>query len=1048
MPLAKEPLAVLFAQGVDTKTDAKQVLRGKLLDLQNCVFTKEATLSKRNGYNALSTQVDGQALPYTNAQGLAKRGSELILFANALALSYRPSSNTWQQSSPVSSVVVASSHIARTGTKQTQPDAATNANITVVAWEDSRGGVWCSVVEAATNRILLPQVQLDAGAGAQRPRCLAIGGVLHVLWANGTSIIGAIINPANPAATPTQYTLTNDLNAANPAYDAVPTYNLVSAAFAPALIAWVVSPTQFRIGYVIPAGGFGGPPQGLPGPTSPIAGTDTTGPIACAINVSKAITNLDAQVLWAGGTTLRQTFVNPLTFFSPGIITLGPIGPTRVRIAVEYGSQDLVNGGWNSWWAAEEAGVGPDLNIIRFSTLNGIGAPGPLSLIRGHNLASRAYFDNGDVYCAVSYAVLFFPYVVVIQLSGSGRAQARLFPGLTPGQPLPRQHLPNAYAINLVKNGSGSISTGRQHQIPLGYRIQLAGTSGTQFGEQGIQLATIDHAHTDSYQSVELGRGLYLAGALIQHYDGDRWAEADFHTAPDTNSGMLTIGQGAGGGLTPLQTYSYIALYEEIDGQGELHPGSPSILQKITLAGGNGTVTISIPTLRLTSKKRVRIGVFRSLGNATGTLATIPLFRVSSVDPTAVGNNGYVLNDPTIDAINFTDVMADTVAATLEPLYTNGGILPNAPPMSSGDTIAVGKTRLFWTDPVDHNLVLFSQALRDETAAELAASLRIRVDPYGGNIVGLAVMDDNVIVFKQTAVYAFGGPGPAADGGLNTNTAFTPPQLLTSDVGASSPSTIAQTPAGLVFQTSKGMYLIGRDLHVRRIGDPVYAYKDQTITRAVLIPDRPFVVFLTNAGRTLLWDYDRDQWSTFTNHLGLDATVVNNVFTYLRTDGRVFQETIGQFNDGGAHVPMLIETAWLHGPQHMQGWQKVFEAQVLGAWKSKHTLRMRYRLDYEDAYSQPFDANVNAVFSPSTYGGGNYGGPGDGSYGGLVGLSSVVYQERFGIGAKCQAISFRFEDMEAASDYGASFELSELLLTVGIEGPDRKSTRLNSSHRL
>ena len=93
---------------------------------------------------------------------------------------------------------------------------------------------------------------------------------------------------------------------------------------------------------------------------------------------------------------------------------------------------------------------------------------------------------------------------------------------------------------------------------------------------------------------------------------------------------------------------------------------------------------------------------------------------------------------------------------------------------------------------------------------------------------------------------------------------------------------------------------------------------------------------------------------------------------------------------------------------------------------------MRYKIDYEPAWSAPLLADVNSVYTPSNFGSGNYGA---GDYGPGVGVSSVVYQEEFHLNERCQAIAFRFEDLEVDPNYGPSFELSELLLTGGMLGP-------------
>ena len=402
-----------------------------------------------------------------------------------------------------------------------------------------------------------------------------------------------------------------------------------------------------------------------------------------------------------------------------------------------------------------------------------------------------------------------------------------MLPGQSTGA-LPRSHLPSVVPIST-----------RQHAIALSNRIQLTGTSGTQFGETGIRANTFDFAHPQNFQTAQLGRGLYLAAAVLQSYDGDRWAEADFSCAPDTATGGIAApvqSVNAGTNLTVGETYLWRFIYEEIDGQGEIHPGATSAPLKVLMTAANNVVTITIPTYRLTNKRRVRIGVFRSKANATGTIDQIEFFRVSSVDPTVGGSNGYLLNDTTVDTVTFVDQMPDATAALLEPLYTNGGTLSNDPVAMGGGAIAGGKSRLFWTDPSNPNLVRYSQQLRDDTAMETGSNLSLQVDPYGGPIVAIGVMDDAVYAFKTTSVYGFAGPGPDADGGKTSTNAFSPAQLVTSDVGCTDPNSVCQSPMGIVFKSAKGFKLLGRDQQVQDIGAPVYGYNGQTVTRATLLP--------------------------------------------------------------------------------------------------------------------------------------------------------------------------------------------------------------------
>ena len=57
MALTKQIVPMSFSQGVDTKSDEKQVSPGKLLSLKNAYFQESKKLIKRNGYEPYTTQV-------------------------------------------------------------------------------------------------------------------------------------------------------------------------------------------------------------------------------------------------------------------------------------------------------------------------------------------------------------------------------------------------------------------------------------------------------------------------------------------------------------------------------------------------------------------------------------------------------------------------------------------------------------------------------------------------------------------------------------------------------------------------------------------------------------------------------------------------------------------------------------------------------------------------------------------------------------------------------------------------------------------------------
>lgn len=1089
MALSPDSLALQFSGGVDTKTDGKQVATTKLLALENATFTKNGTLSKRNGYQSLGTSVDGEGGDYVNVRGLGARDDDLVLMTDGGSYSYRPSSDTWSNIGDVSSVTATCLPVARTGTAQHTPDSATMNGVTLLAWVDSRGGVWCSTIEATTQRILAAPKQLDASGLA--PRVIATEASLVAIWpstAVKTTLYSCAVNPALPGLLSARTILVEDLDATSQLFDAI-SAPAVTTTGTLGVLGWVTSSSTYRMGYVATDGTIGTPAAGY---ASVVTWTTTT-PIKNAFSFATNASGSPQYAVIYSSTSAAVDFLSGIASRSRQVNNIGALTTsTCVHATVAWGPSMDPAGGTSRqslWWAVE-LNDGTDTSratvvigaLLRTTTdLDASIA----QVLQGHCLASKGFTDGPPVvqdlnyhthaYVAVVRATQFFPYIAVIRMSngnGNGPSTVTGVPMVVPGvggtltccvARLLEIETTGALFQYGTSFGGGpggtgggssggggtaalishilpSVDTttrqttryGRQHVMTLGYRIQLNATGGTTWSEAGIKLCTLDFNAPHAFQTAQYGRNLYLAGASLSSYDGSSWAEATINTAPDLGydirsapldfAGIL-MADGATGVLGG--TYLYKFWYEHIDGQGELHRGPvQSVLYE---AGVNHKVVINVPSYTLTRRANVRVGVARSAQGATGTDASIPCYRITSTDPQSTGDNGFLANDPNDVTVAFVDNLSDAQLLTCEPLYTDGGILSNDMAHVRGDVIAGGKGRLFWTDPTDPNLVRYSQPRSDETAIEAPAQLSVQVDPLGGPIVGLGILDDAVVVFKSTAVHFFGGPGPDADGGQSTPDAFSPAQLVTSDVGCSSSASIAQTPAGIVFQSSKGIYLVGRDRNVTFIGQDVYGYKDQVITRATLLPDRHQVVFLTSAGATLLWDYERQQWSTYTNHAGLSAVVTGGVYHYLRADGRVFAETVGAYSDDGDPITLAIETAWIKMSGTLQGWQKVLRAMFIGSYESSHKLRVRWRLDYQDAYTAPIDISVDATYAPELFGVGTYG---VGAYGGTGG-ANTVYQEKVHVNRRCQAISFRVEDTQSLGNYGASFELSELQLYGG-----------------
>lgn len=1033
MALRKSEVHIGFRGGVDTKTDPLAVPPTQLLTLENGVFGRSLSIRKRNGYEALGQSIDGSASTLTDAIRLKRRGGELLAFSRTKCFSHQADADQWSDAGSVFSAVGADRPLVKTGTQQTMPDQAELDGVRVVAWEDSLGGVYWTAVDAVGGRVHRAPTQADAVG--QSPRCVPVGGNLHIYYAVPTQrrIMVIVVSPETPSAAVTPVILVEDIDSTNTVYDACSTTRTGS----PALIAWHEhATTNYRIGYVDASGVLGSPATGHPSVATIAAGMSATTPLGVAY---RFFDGADSDAL--GVAYVNAALVGKLDECGAGsgsvsiavnnTTTMYAASTSVQRIAVAIAV--LGSAASHVFWTAFEEAAAASSN--RFCVVNSldpaVGTPTGETTLRSVGLASRAFAIDVDAFATFVHDTTYFNTYLTLRLSDF-ICVGRQAPAAAAGAPT-RKHLSSWHVVDDTATGC----------LPV--RTRLISENGDKFTETGIRLFTLDFDTEDSHQVAQLGAGLYMAGACPQHYDGRAWTEQGFHVGPE----LIATVNGTSGSLTQSTTYLYRAWYESTDAQGEIHRGPVSSGTLVTMGASDDEVTLTLPTLRVTAKSNVRICVARSLAAKTG--RTAQLFRVTSYDPSTAGTaNGYVANTTAADTVSFNDRMSDAVLETQEELYTDGGILSNDP-CPLGSAIAVVKGRLFTTDPSDGNTVRFSQQIDDGYGVEFAPELQIKTDPKGGDVTALAEMDDRLVIFKASSVFICGGDGPLANG-LTDTQGFSTPQLVPGDVGCSDPASIVLTPVGLMFNTGgKGIWQVDRGGSVSYVGALVEAYNAQRFTSAIALPNRTQIVFLTDSGKTLLYDYFFQQWSTFTNHEGYDGTVVSGTYHYLRTDGRVFRETIGSYSDAGTRITLRLETAWIHLAAALQGFQRFWNLLVLGTWISPHQLAVQFRTNYAPSWTDPLYVDATGESSStgwitgggadtigvdpitgSVYGEGDYG---SGDYGGTA---PDVYQWRFHIGGRGQSVQFRFEDFERDGLTGGAFELSEMLIEGGVAGTSYK----------
>jgi hypothetical protein len=297
-------------------------------------------------------------------------------------------------------------------------------------------------------------------------------------------------------------------------------------------------------------------------------------------------------------------------------------------------------------------------------------------------------------------------------------------------------------------------------------------------------------------------------------------------------------------------------------------------------------------------------------------------------------------------------------------------------------------------------------------------------------------MDDKLIVFKQNAIYYINGTGPDNTG---ANSQYSQPIFINSTVGCMNQASIVFTPQGLMFQSGKGIWLLGRDLSTKYIGADVEAYNGSIVNSAINVPNTNQVRFTLNTGQILMYDYFVGQWGLFTGIPGVSCCTYGGLHTFMDQYSRIFQENPGSYQDGGNPVLLSFTTSWLN-LAGIQGYQRLYEFQLLGQYFSPHKLVLDVAYDFQ-APSQ------RSIITPTNYTG-YYGS--DSLFGQTTpfgGPGSLEQWRIFANQQKCQAFQITLTeifDPSFGTVPGAGFNLTGLTGVVGVKKGYRPIKGANS----
>jgi len=994
MALQKTAIPINFAKGVDTKTDPYQLQLGTFAALNNMQFGTTNRLTKRNGFGNLTK------LPNALQTTLTTLNDNLIATGSNL-YAYSSDTDAWLDQGSVQPVSLDVMTLSRSSTSQTSPDAAIAPNgLICTAYSDSGGGAYYQISDSVTGQQVKERTLLSLTAS--NARVFILGKYFIVSYTATVAAASHLQYISIPISMPNSPNTAVDISTALVSLDAGYDAYVVGTSM---YIAWSESGNQVQLAVLTST-------LGLTSPVSLVGQGDLLSVTADTSGVSPTIW----VSFWdsVGGNGYAAAFTPQL---APILILTPFVAATVLNELTSIASDGVLTIIYenDNEYAAPypTAGVKTDyISTVTVSEAGSVGTPG--IVLRSVGLASKAFVGaSGKLYVVVTYGEINQPTYFLIDLDGNIFMRLAYSNG---GGYQDTQVLPTVTNIDDV------------YYMPYEFQAFLATVNKTTnivpapstinaiYTQMGVNLAKFSIDTVGQYSS-EIAGVLNLTGGQVWMYDGLDPVEQNFHVWPEN----VAFSTATVGGAIQKQLYYYSFVYEWTDAQGMLHRSAPSIPTKVDItasATNTNENTLYVPTLRLTYKTSVRIVGYR------WSLAQQTYYQFTSI------TNPYI-NDPSVDFITITDTLADSAILGQTLLYTTGGVIENiAPPPSIASTLF--NNRYWIIDAENRNLLWYSKQVIQNVPVEMSDLFTLYIAPTTGSqgstgyLSAISAMDDKLIAFKANAIYYVTGKGPDNTGANND---FSDPVFITGAAGCANQNSIVMTPMGLMFQSDKGIWMLGRDLSTKYIGAPVEKYNEETVVAALAIPGTNQIRFTLTNNITLMYDYYYDQWATFSNLQGISSTLYQGLHTYLDRFGQIFQESEGKYLDGSSPVLMSFTTSWIN-VAGLQGFQRFYHVYLLGTYYTPFKLQVQLSYDYS------VGTNQSVIVMPDNYGP-SWGG--DAQWGSNVtwgGPSNVFEPRVFPEKQKCESFQMAVTEVYDPSfgvPAGQGLSLSGLNMVIGVK---------------
>lgn len=940
MALQMQNIPVGLIQGIETKADPKQLIIGKLVTLENAVFTKTNQFTKRFGYSLLNKTI-WKSGNIAAGNSLSVLGDSLSLLDGTNVYSYLETELDWKLKGYKRSVSLASTPITSNvnGTPVLPYSVISNNNVMLTAWvgnNDTPGNLTYTLLDLTTNKSIIANSSPVIPFQISTVKAVKNGNNFNVFIQerpNAGNIQAGTITSTFTTLTPTFNNVVNLSQVKAVSFDLCTdgtfTYLVYSrSADDDLVIVKVDSSFNIVASTVIPS---------------------------TAVKCMAITYDTDNNYVWVSWQSATNTFTSIYT--NNLVVVLN----ARVIAAATTPFVRISNVVRNSlgYIFVEEVIASPTWEHEVFVYV--VDVPGnitnPYLGVLGVGLASRPYFEpNGDLNVVVIRDTELQPNYFVVRISPQDNGEdcnkfiIKLAPnvaGETVGE--------NSAAGRLIASVANVLQTGANTFLfPYLKKDSITITADVETPSIGVYSATF--TYNTKTINIPIANETHYTGGILSLFDSAQASEHGFHVFPEN----ITLTAHTTGGFLGTGLYSYAIVYAWKDNFGQVHRSAPSVPEDVTSAGATTSVDVLIPTLTLTEKNYPSVNNYE-LTSSSVSEVVIEVYRTEA-NGTIYYKVKEIQNDPDNFTVTYLDTAADADIIGSTQLYTTGGEVENISAPAT-DLIVSFKNRIILVpseNPLDW---WYSKQVVDQQPIEFSDLFVQTVDQRGGPITALGVLDDKLILFKEDTMFYVVGDGPAPSGANND---FSYPQIITTDQGCTEPNSVVTIPVGLMYKSHKGIFLLDRSLQTQYVGYPVEAFNSFTISSAKLISNTTQVRFTLSSGVALVYDYLVNQWSVFTNLSAVDTSIYNDGYIYLKSDGSVLEESTTLYTDNGAAISMKLVTGWLNFAQ-VQGFQRVWKMLILGEYKTPHNLTVQLAYDFDSTVTQTDVIPVTSIITPEQF---------------------------------------------------------------------------------